>query len=648
MSRAKLPCLLLALCGAGALAGPAPRPDILIADFEGKDYGDWKVTGEAFGPGPARGTLPNQMPVTGYRGRGLVNSYYKGDDSVGTLTSPELTIRRRRINFLIGGGHHPGEACINLLVGGKVVRTATGKSRTPRDTEHLSWHSWDVTDLQGRKARIEIVDRKKGGWGHINIDHIVQSDREPPDERDELLARAEESVRRAAARIKADRSRPTFHVLPPANWLNDPNGPLYHKGHYHLFYQHNPYGDDWGHMHWGHVRSKDLVHWEHLPIALWPAQSQGEQHVFSGCAAVTRKGQVLLLYTSIGNREPQQWAAVPEDDDLVRWKKHPVNPIMTEKLHGKTKVHEWRDPYVFEHGGRTYAVLGGNLNASKGGQAVVNLYRAEDEALTKWAYLGVLFTHPDRAVANIECPLLFKLKDKWVLMVSPHGPVHYFVGELDEKTLKFRPERRGVVDPGHFYAPNCLQEEKGRRLLWGWVNGFPAGRGWRHCLTLPRVLDLAPDGALLQRPAPELTKLRGKPFPVLKVEAVRGSQVLPGVKGDALEIVVRFEPRDAKTVGLKVLRSADGKHGAAVSWDGSQLDVAGARAPLKLAAGEKELKLHVFLDRMLLEVYAGDGRLSVSRVVPAGAADRLGVELFAAGGTAGVKGVEAWPVGTIW
>src|SRR5882724_8482616 len=104
----------------------AERPDVLIADFEGKDYGDWKTTGEAFGKGPARGTLPNQMPVTGFLGKGLVHSYHGGDKSTGTLTSPPLKVQRKYINFLIGGGMYPGETCINLLKDGKVVRTATG------------------------------------------------------------------------------------------------------------------------------------------------------------------------------------------------------------------------------------------------------------------------------------------------------------------------------------------------------------------------------------------------------------------------------------------------------------------------------------------------------------------------------------------
>jgi fructan beta-fructosidase len=165
-------CLAVVRAAGAQTAGP----DLLIADFEGQDYGGWKATGEAFGPGPARGTLPGQMEVSGYEGRGLVNSYYQGDKTTGTLTSPAFRIERRYLNFLIGGGMHPGKACINLLVDGKVVRTATGPNDRPGGTEHLDWHSWDVHDLAGREAMIQIVDQVTGGWGHINIDHIVQSD----------------------------------------------------------------------------------------------------------------------------------------------------------------------------------------------------------------------------------------------------------------------------------------------------------------------------------------------------------------------------------------------------------------------------------------------------------------------------------------
>ena len=142
-----------------------------------KRTGDWKTTGEAFGPGPARGTLPNQMEVSGFEGKGLVNSYFQGDGTTGTLTSPPLKIERKYINFLLGGGMHPASTCINLLVDGKVVHTATGPNDKAGGTERLDWHSWDVSAWAGKQAVIQIEDQETGGWGHINIDHIVQSDR---------------------------------------------------------------------------------------------------------------------------------------------------------------------------------------------------------------------------------------------------------------------------------------------------------------------------------------------------------------------------------------------------------------------------------------------------------------------------------------
>ena len=152
------------------------RPDILIADFESDDYGDWQVEGEAFGPGPAAGTLPSQMPVSGYEGKRLVNSYYNGDGATGKLTSPTFPIERNYLIFLIGGGGFEGETCMRLLIDGKEVRQAVGDNTLPGGSEKLAWKCWDVTEFRGKAAAIEIIDQGTGGWGHINVDHIVQSD----------------------------------------------------------------------------------------------------------------------------------------------------------------------------------------------------------------------------------------------------------------------------------------------------------------------------------------------------------------------------------------------------------------------------------------------------------------------------------------
>ncbi len=171
---------LLICVAALAIRALVAAEDIVIADFEGTDYGAWKTTGEAFGPGPARGTLPGQMAVDGFKGHGLVNSFYHGDATIGTLSSPPFKIERKYIGFLVGGGKDLERTAMHLLVDGKAVRSATGPNDKAGGSETLIPDSWDVTELLGKTASIQIVDNATGGWGHINVDQIVQSDQKPP------------------------------------------------------------------------------------------------------------------------------------------------------------------------------------------------------------------------------------------------------------------------------------------------------------------------------------------------------------------------------------------------------------------------------------------------------------------------------------
>jgi fructan beta-fructosidase len=180
-----LACFLL-FVGFGWSIAATAEPDIIIADFEGKDYGNWKTEGNAFGSGPAKGHLDKQSAVTGFEGKALANSFHGYEQGTGKLISPSLQIEHKYINFLIGGGGFPGKTGINLLVDGKIVRTATAKYRKDRNGneqhyEILFWHHWNVTDLIGKKAVFEIFDNHTGGMGHILIDQIYQSDtiREP-------------------------------------------------------------------------------------------------------------------------------------------------------------------------------------------------------------------------------------------------------------------------------------------------------------------------------------------------------------------------------------------------------------------------------------------------------------------------------------
>ncbi|HOZ49666.1 MAG TPA: GH116 family glycosyl hydrolase [Candidatus Hydrogenedentes bacterium] len=149
----------------------SPRPPMLIEGFEGENYGQWEATGVAFGSRPARGTLLGQQKVSGYEGEGLVNTFLGGDEPHGMLTSPPFTIERKQINFLMGGGNHPGRTCMNLVVDGHVVCSAAGIN-----SEELTWHTWRVDAWEGKQARLQIVDEESGGWGHISVDHIEMAD----------------------------------------------------------------------------------------------------------------------------------------------------------------------------------------------------------------------------------------------------------------------------------------------------------------------------------------------------------------------------------------------------------------------------------------------------------------------------------------
>ncbi len=199
---------------AGTVSGSADdaEKDILINDFESKDYGDWKVEGEAFGDGPAKGTLPGQMQVSGYEGERLVNSFLGRDKPTGKLTSPEFTIKRDYLQFLIGGGGHQGKTCMNLLIDGEVVRSATGPNLQPGGSEFLNWENWEVQSLRGQQAVLEIVDHASGGWGHINVDQIMQTNR-PADTKPE----PEDSTRPTGETFEKTISPSKKYLLFPVN-----------------------------------------------------------------------------------------------------------------------------------------------------------------------------------------------------------------------------------------------------------------------------------------------------------------------------------------------------------------------------------------------------------------------------------------------
>ncbi len=328
------------------------------------------------------------------------------------------------------------------------------------------------------------------------------------------------------ARLSADPLRPQFHLLPVANWMNDPCAPRFFAGQYHVFFQYNPGAAVWGDMHWAHATSTDLVHWTHRPVALEPTPGGPDAagcftgSVFPGVETPT------IIYTGVtsvaaadetipnGKLREVQCMATADGPALDRWTKlaDPVLPTPPPGL----EVAGFRDPCPWREGNVWYLAVGSGFR-SKGG--AVLLYRSMDGRT--WEYLHPLTqgkwngeSHPDPVDSGEmwECPDFFPLGGEHVLLYSSERKVFWQTGRLDRTTMRFQARQRGMLDLGAFYAPKSMLDAAGRRILWGWV---PETRpvedyrraGWAGMMALPRLLTLAPDGRLQMEPISELAQL---------------------------------------------------------------------------------------------------------------------------------------------
>ena len=334
------------------------------------------------------------------------------------------------------------------------------------------------------------------------------------------------------AKLAADPLRPQFHLLPSKNWMNDPNGPIFWKGAYHMFYQYNPGAAVWGDMHWAHAISEDMIHWRHLPVALAPTPGWDDADgCFTG-STVDDRGTATILYTGVKTVSPKratlrdgvhtfrevQCLATSTDPQLrtwTKWKQPVIQPPSDPTLAG------FRDPFLWRQD--DYWILGVAAGHFKKGGCVL-LYRSKD--LRVWEPLHELTSghwtekesiNPVDSGEMWECPDFFPLGKKHVLLYSSAGSVLWESGELGRKELKFHSERRGILDHGAYYAQKTQLDAHGNRILWGWI---PEKRpdpelitaGWAGCMALPRVLSLSADGELEMTTAPEAQSLRGKAF----------------------------------------------------------------------------------------------------------------------------------------
>lgn len=330
-------------------------------------------------------------------------------------------------------------------------------------------------------------------------------------------------------RLATDPLRPQFHLLPAKNWMNDPNGPIYWKGRYHMFFQYNPGGAVWGDMHWAHAVSPDMIYWRHLPIALAPSPDGPDADgCFTG-SAVDDRGTATIIYTGVKSSPPElatlrdgvqnfretQCLATSSDPELLTWQKW-KQPILQPP--DDPRMTGFRDPFLWRKGDLWYLGVGAGFRKQGG---CVLLYRSRD--LHAWEYLHALVSGKwnERASVNPvdsgemwECPDFFPLAAKHVLLYSTAGSVIWEVGELDPRELVFQSQKRGVLDHGAYYAQKTQLDSHGNRILWGWIpekrpEAEFSAAGWAGCMALPRLLTIGADGDLEMRVATEAHSLRG-------------------------------------------------------------------------------------------------------------------------------------------
>ncbi|MFC6180230.1 glycoside hydrolase family 32 protein [Lactiplantibacillus daowaiensis] len=341
--------------------------------------------------------------------------------------------------------------------------------------------------------------------------------------------------------VTNQRYRLGYHLMTPGGWMNDPNGFCYFQGYYHVFYQYYPYAAEWGPMHWGHARSKDLVNWETLPTALTPGDPEDEDGCFSG-SAIVKDDKLILIYTGhhyYGDNDPDHFwqnQNMAYSTDGIHFTKYAHNPIIAQAPTDNTQ--HFRDPKVWQDNDHYYLVLG---SQNQTGNGRVILYQADN--LTDWTYLGPIAEAGDAAKEGFmwECPDLFELNGQQVLLTSPQGiqatdkqylnlyQTGYFVGQRDAQQpgLMARTAFQ-ELDHGHdFYATQTTLTPDGRRVMLGWMAMWESqmpeqADGWAGALTCPRELTMDVDNHLRMRPVREMATLRTQTL-IDQTQSVAGS-----------------------------------------------------------------------------------------------------------------------------
>lgn len=551
---------------------------------------------------------------------------------------------------------------IQWLKDGKPIPGATGVSYRIRNVVASDGgaYSAEVDSVAGGTASVKVDG---GLWPPEPLQERFPSrtpkyvfsqtlaEQEKELEANAMMLRFAESRRKMAG----DPWRPAYHFVSPENMMNDPNGLCFWQGRWHLFYQAYP-ADEFPspadilkrRQHWGHAVSDDLVHWKDLPYAIHPGY---ERMCFSG-GTVVEEHQVVAFYPGI---DAGQMVAIAKDPLLLNWYKKAVRAPM-----------QAGDACIWKEGNVYFGLVSANRLVSS-------------TNLVQWADHGAFLENNPFPIGDaLACPYFLPVGDKHVLLTFSHTTGgHYFLGRYDKLRHKFTPDEHGrfnhgMVAPGGVHAPSAAADGAGGVINILNINDGRYTEHWDQLMSVPQRLTLGPDAKLRIDPVQAIASLRGDHKHVDEtILSANEEIVLEDIKGKSLELDLEIDPKDARWVQLNVFRSPDAEEQTSITFfnydrklaywyqtpgmiclDGSRsstLPDAWPRPPemAVLERGSEPLKLRIFVDRSVVEVFA-NGKVYLAQRVYPGRQDSVGVSIRAQGQEAVLKRLDAWRVKPIW
>ncbi len=492
-----------------------------------------------------------------------------------------------------------------------------------------------------------------------------------------LLLRFKESRKK----LSGDPYRPIYHYVNPEGALNDPNGLCFWQGRWHLFYQAYPPEDP--RQHWGHTVSDDLIHWKDLPLAIYP---NPEYQCYSGSALVDGD-RVIAMYhgTRVGNM-----VATSSDPLLLNWEKVAGKAVVPMTPNSNDLPYYVYDPNIWKKDDMYFSLSGG-VKPGPGGKQVFTAFLLRSPDLANWEYLHE-FVEGDRFTQtgdDAACPYFWPIGDRYIMPFSSHiSGSHYLIGDYDKQRDKFVATNFGrfnfgATRPGGVHAPTATPDGEGGVIIIFNINAGKPTEGWDQIMSLPRRLTLIGGDTVGQEPYGDIESLRYDRQTVATMTLPANEEVvLENISGNAIEIIAEIDPKDSPMVEMNVLRSPNKEEFTRIaffkdrgvyqgrdynrpvspfnprfnslltiesSYSSTLPDVrsrAPETGPFRLEANET-LKLRIFIDKSVVEVFANGKQCVAQRVYP-GLEESVGVSLRSQNLDAELLSLEAYQMKSIW